>query len=180
MGVNKAFLEIGGIRLMDNILSVYRKIFSEMIIVTNDPLSYSEFSDAIVVTDIYKGKGSLGGIYTGLFYAGHDYAFVTACDMPALSPGFIQFMIEKIQHADIIVPKMPEGFQALHAIYSRKCLPFIKRMIESDKLKIAGLFKEMRTLMITEDQVKPFNSDGRLFLNINTPEDLQRFIQTGF
>ena len=56
LGINKAFLEFDGIRLIDNILSVYKKIFSEIIIVTNDPLSYIEFPKAVVVTDIYKKR----------------------------------------------------------------------------------------------------------------------------
>lgn len=175
MGTNKAFLEIDGTRLMDHILSVYREIFSETIIVTNDPLTYTKFRDTIVVTDIYKGKGSLGGIYTGLFYASNDYSFIAACDMPSLNKDFIRFMIGLIDHQDIIVPELPEGFQALHAIYSRRCLPAIKKMILSDKLKIAGLFKDMRSLKITDEKIQPFNTDGRLFQNINTPDDLKAF-----
>lgn len=175
MGFNKAFLEIDGTRLIDNILSVYRKIFSEIIIVTNDPLTYTEFPDTVVVTDIYKGKGSLGGIYTGLFYATHNYSFISACDMPSLNKDFIHFMIEQINKHDIIVPELSEGFQALHAIYSRRCLSAIKKMILSDKLKIAGLYNDMRLLKITEEIIKPFNKDGRLFLNINTPDDLKAY-----
>ena len=173
MGVNKAFIEINGVRLINRILSVYRKIFSEIIIVTNEPLAYDEFSDTTIVTDIFKGKGSLGGIYTGLFYARHDYAFVAACDMPSLNQAFILFMMEQIDRYEIVVPEVPEGFQALHAIYSRRCLPAIKKMILADRLKIAGLFKEVRSLKLTSDKIKPFNPDGRLFLNINTPEELR-------
>ena len=172
MGVNKAFLEINGVRLIDHILSVYRKIFSEIIIVTNEPLAYAGFPDTTIVTDIYKGKGSLGGIYTGLFYARNDYAFVAACDMPSLNTEFILFLIEQISNYEIVVPELPEGFQALHAIYSRRCLPAIQKMILADKLKISGLFKDIRSLKITEDKIKHFNHDGRLFLNLNTPEDL--------
>ena len=55
MGVNKAFIEIDGNRLIDKILDIYKNIFTEIIIVTNDPLSYTEFSDTIIVTDIYNG-----------------------------------------------------------------------------------------------------------------------------
>ncbi|MFA5321031.1 MAG: molybdenum cofactor guanylyltransferase [Smithella sp.] len=174
MGVNKAFMEIDGTRLIDKILALYRQIFSEIIIVTNDPLSYTEQTDAIIVTDIYKGKGPLGGIYTGLFYAKNDYAFISACDMPSLNKDFILYMIEQAGKHDIIVPELPAGFQALHAIYSRRCIPAIKKMIFSDKLKIAGFFKEMRLLKITEEKIKPFDKDGRLFLNINTPEEFEK------
>jgi molybdenum cofactor guanylyltransferase len=175
MGVNKAFLKIDGVRLIDKILSVYQNIFSEMIIVTNDPLSYIEFKDTMIVTDIYKGKGSLGGIYTGLFYAKNDYSFIAACDMPSLNEDFILYMIEQTHKHDIIAPELTEGFQALHAIYSRRCLPTIKKMILSDKLKIVGLYKEMRLLKITEEKIKPFNKDGNIFININTPDDFKSY-----
>ena len=174
MRTNKAFLKIDGTCLIDNILAVYQKIFSEIIIVTNDPLSYTEFSEALVVTDIYKEKGALGGIYTGLFYATYDYSFIAACDMPFLNEDFIIYLTGQAGKHDIIVPELPEGFQPLHAIYSRNCLSHIKKLLIADKLKIAGFYKEVRLLSIPEEKIKPFNKDGRLFLNFNTPEDLEK------
>ena len=180
MGINKAFLEIDGTRLIDNILAVYQKIFSEIIIVTNDPLSYTEFFETLIVTDIYKEKGALGGIYTGLFYAAYDYSFVAACDMPFLNEDFIIYLTEQTDKFDIVVPELPEGFQPLHAIYSRNCLSHIKKLLIADKLKIAGFYKEVRLLSIPEEKIIPFNKDGRLFLNVNTPEDLEKEQKVSF
>ena len=172
MQTPKAFLEINGTRLIDNILAVYQEIFSEIIIVTNDPLSYIEFPGTVIVTDIYKDKGALGGIYSGLFYATNEYSFVTACDMPFLNKDFIVYLTGQVDKYNIVVPELSEGFQPLHAIYSRNCLYAIKRLIDADNFKISPLFKELRTLRISEEKIKPFNQDGRLFLNINTTEDL--------
>ena len=174
MGTNKAFLEINGIRLIDNILAIYQKMFSEIIIVTNDPLSYTEFSETVIVTDIYKEKGALGGIYTGLFYSANNYSFVAACDMPFLNKDFVIYLTEQAGKHDIIVPQLSEGFQPLHAIYSRNCLSHIKKLLIADKLKIAGFYKAVPLLSISEEKIKPFNKDGHLFLNINTPEDLEK------
>ena len=174
MRTNKAFLKIDGTCLIDNILAVYQTIFSEIIIVTNDPLSYTEFSETLVVTDIYKEKGALGGIYTGLFYATYDYSFIAACDMPFLNEDFIIYLTEQTDKFDIVVPQLSEGFQPLHAIYSQNCLSHIKKLLIADKLKITGFYKEVRLLSIPEEKIKPFNKDGRLFLNFNTPEDLEK------
>jgi molybdenum cofactor guanylyltransferase len=173
MGVNKAFLEVEGTRLIDKALRIYRGIFAEIIIVTNDPLTYLEFSDATIITDIYKKKGALGGIFSGLFYASNQYSFVIACDMPFLNKDFIQYMTGLAGHHDIIVPETPEGRQPLHAVYSRNCLPAIKKLLEADKLKISGFYRDMRLLTVTEKEINPFDKDGRLFLNLNTPEDLK-------
>ncbi len=174
MGTNKAFLEICGTRLMDRILQIYRQLFPEIIIVTNDPVSYLEFSDASVVTDIYKGKGPLGGIYTGLFYAKYHYAFACPCDMPSLSRDFIACMMGLAGHHDVVVPEVPGGYQALHAIYSRSCLPSIKRLLLMDKLKVTGFYRDMRVLAIKDEQIRPFDPDGLLFQNLNTPEDVKK------
>jgi len=180
MGVNKAFLEIDGERLIDKTLSIYQQIFSEIIIVTNDPLAYVEFSGAAVVTDIYKGTGPLGGIYTGLFYSKNNYAFVSACDMPSLSKDFISYLTHQAGKHDIIVPELSEGFQPLHAIYSRNCLPSIKRLLLMDKLKITGFYRDMRVLAIGTEQIQPFNVNGRLFQNLNTPEEVKEVQYPGF
>jgi molybdenum cofactor guanylyltransferase len=175
MGANKAFLEIDGIRLIDKTMGIYREIFSEIIIVTNDPLAYVEFNDAAVVTDIYKGKGPLGGIYTGLFYAKNNHAFVSPCDMPYLNKDFISYLTHQTGKHDVIVPELAEGYQPLHAIYSRNCLPSIKPRLVADKLKIIGFYRDMRVLTISEQQIAPFNPNGRLFQNWNTPEDMRQF-----
>ena len=36
---------------------------------------------------------------------------------------------------------------------------------------ILGSYRDMRVLTISEKEIKPFNPDGRLFHNLNTPED---------
>ena len=174
MGTNKAFLEIDGSRLIDKTINIYREIFSEIFIVTNDHLSYIEFNDAAIVTDIYKCKGPLGGIYTGLFYSKNDYAFISACDMPYLNKDFIGYLTAHTGKHDIIVPQLSEGFQPLYAIYSQNCLSHIKKLLIADKLKITSFYKEVRMLSIPEEKIKPFNQDGRLFLNLNTLEDMEK------
>ncbi len=173
MGMKKSFLKVGNARLIDKILGIYHEIFSEVVIVTNDPLSYTEFTNTILVTDIYRDKGALGGIYTGLFFASCNYSFIAACDMPFLNKDFICYLIDQIDKYDIIVPKLSDGFQPLHAIYSKNCLPVIKRHLLADKIKVISFYKEMRLLSISEEKIRPFNKDGYLFLNINTPKDLE-------
>ena len=41
MGTNKAFLKLDGILLIERIKAVLNELFPEIIIVTNDPLSYT-------------------------------------------------------------------------------------------------------------------------------------------
>jgi molybdopterin-guanine dinucleotide biosynthesis protein A len=82
-------------------------------------------------------------------------------------------MMKQAGKHDVIVPELPEGYQPLHAIYSKNCLPSIKRLLLMDKLKITGFYRDMRVLTVGEEQIRPFNPDGRLFFNLNTPEDVE-------
>ena len=125
-----------------------------------------------IVTDLIWGKSALGGIYTGLFYASCEHAFFAACDMPFLQRSFIEYMAGKIDSNDIVVPHQPDGFQPLHAIYSKRCLPHIRTLIDKDKLKIRGFYKKSKTLLITADEIEKFDPEGRMFLNVNSREDL--------
>src|SRR4030043_1883249 len=83
MGENKAFLRVGGECLIDRTVRLFRAVFREVIIVTASPLDYLD-QETVIVTDILPERGALGGIYTGLFYATEEHAFVTACDIAIL------------------------------------------------------------------------------------------------
>ena len=174
MGTNKAFLRIDGERLIDRVVRIFRDLFNETILVTNSPLEYLD-QDVKIVTDIHKGKGALGGIFTGLFYAAGSESFVAACDMPYLNRSFIEFMAGHAKGYDIVVPHTSEGFQPLHAIYSKNCLAPIKKLIVEDSLKVSGFFKGRKIFMIEEEILRSFDPEGRMFFNVNTKEDLGKF-----
>jgi molybdopterin-guanine dinucleotide biosynthesis protein A len=170
MGANKAFLTVEGKRLIDRTVGIYRPLFSEIILITNEPLLYLD-EDVTIVTDLVRHKGPLMGIYTGLFYASSDHIFVTACDMPFLNPEFIQYMIDQTGDADIVVPAFAGALEPLHAIYSKRCMGSIRRLFEEDRLKITGFYKDMKPKIIAEEVMKPFDPEGRMFANINTPDE---------
>ena len=171
MGTNKAFLQIDGERLIDRSIRLYRSIFSEIILVTNEPRLYLD-QDVTIVTDLTKDKGPLMGIYTGLFYASSEDIFVAACDMPYLNGDFIRYMIDQRGDEDIVAPLSGDRPEPLHAIYSKRCMSPIRGLLDSDHLKITGFYKGLRQKLIGGDVLQSFDPHGRMFINMNTPEDL--------
>lgn len=171
MGVNKAFLTIDGERLIDRTVRILHGLFSEVIIVTSSPLDYLALP-ATVVTDILPEKGSLGGLYTGLFYASAEQAFVVACDMPFLDGAFISYMAAQAAGYDIVVPATQIGPQPLHAVYHRRCLPVIRGLLDRGRLKITGFYGSQRIREIPAEVTSSFDPSGRMFMNFNSPEDL--------
>lgn len=175
MGRNKAFLEVGGNRIINKTVSLFKSIFEEILLVTNTPEEYSDL-DLRIVTDIYPGKGSLGGIYTGLFYSGCDYSFVASCDMPFLRKDLIEFLLSLKDGYDVIVPRLKDGYEPLHAVYSRKCLKPMGNMIKKNDLRIIGFYPEVKVRDVTEDELAAFISEPSPFINVNTPEEYEAVI----
>lgn len=172
-GTNKAFLQIEKERLIDKNIRILKDIFYDVILVVTNPLDYLNL-DVTTVTDIIPGKGVLGGLYTGLFYCTDNYAFVTACDMPFLNADFIRYMAEKTVGYDIVVPSPTDGLQPLCAIYSRVCLPAIRASVHKDRLQIKGFYPGHKLLKIPSETLDAFDPEGRMFTNLNTPEDIEK------
>lgn len=173
MGENKAFLRVGGERLIDRTVRLFRELFREVVIVTSTPLDYID-QKAAIVTDILPERGALGGLYTGLFFAAEEYAFIAACDIPFLNRAFIEYMISRSTGYDIVVPAPSDGLQPLHAVYARRCLPAIRSLLDRGRLQIKELYPGQRILKITPEILRGFDPGGRMFLNVNTPEEYRK------
>ena len=172
MGRDKAFLSVGGHRLIDRTVGTLRSLFREVIIVAADPLLHLD-QPAVCVTDILPGTGALGGLYSGLFAASDEHAFVVACDIPFLNRAFIEYMVSLGDGYDIVVPAPPDGLQPLHAVYSRRCLPAIRGLLDRGRRQVKELYPGRRILRIEPPVLDSFDPERRMFLNLNTPEDFR-------
>ena len=173
-GHNKAFIRIGGRRILDRLLDVYDRFFDPIVLVTNDPAAYMDV-DALIVSDHYPVRSSLNGLHAGLFAAAHEYAFFAACDTPFIKDTMIRRILDRIERkADLIIPATSAGYEPMCAVYKKTCLPAMKWQLEHDRLKIQGLFRKVRVKTIPEDDLRTVDPELISFFNINTPEDLIR------
>ncbi len=173
MGRNKAFIEVNGQRIIDRTCSIFQELFDEILLVTNSPLEYLDLN-LRTVTDLLPGKGSLGGIYTGLFYSSRPHAFFAGCDMPFLNKELIRHLIDPAPKHDVVIPRTADGWQPLHAVYSRKCLPLIEDLFRRDNLRIIDLFPNVKKKEVLQDELLRFDPRLTSFFNVNSPEDLIR------
>ncbi len=173
-GQNKAFIEVGGKRILDRQYAVFSELFREIILVTNDPLQFVEW-DLTIVTDLFPVRSSLTGIHAGLFYMMNPYAFISACDTPFLSKYLVGLLLENIDNKqDIIMPETAAGMEPLCAIYSKRCLDTAEHHIKQNKFKIQRALGKHRLKKIPEKQLRSRDPELISFFNINTPEDLIR------
>jgi molybdopterin-guanine dinucleotide biosynthesis protein A len=173
-GVNKAFLRVGGMRILDRLLSVYAELFDEIILVTNSPQEFIEWN-ALIVTDIFPARSSLTGIHAGLFYARNPFAFFSACDTPFLKKDVVAAVLDNLEpEIDLVIPQTAEGLEPLCAAYSRRCLKPAEEHIRQNKLKIQLALSGKRIKMIPEAVLREKDPELQSFFNINCPEDLAR------
>lgn len=173
MGTNKAFIKIDGSTIIERSVKLFREVFDDLYVVANDVLLY-EHLDARVVSDIIKGAGSLGGIYTAVFHSRDKSVFVAACDMPSLDREAIRRTAETpLGGFDAVVPFIGGRYHPMHAVYSRKCLKPIKAMIEEGNLRVTDLLDRIRVKRLTEDDFRGLPIESSVE-NVNTRDDLKR------
>ena len=172
MGQNKAFIQVEGLWLFDYVYNKCKELFSELIIVTNQPHQFEAYQAHIVI-DAIRGSGSLGGLYTALMQASNYHTFCVACDMPFLKLELISHLFEKRLNYDIVIPRTKEGPEPLHAIYTKRCIQPIKKLLDKGELKITKLLSsEVRVCYCEEEELKKIDPFLSSFTNVNTRKDL--------
>jgi molybdopterin-guanine dinucleotide biosynthesis protein A len=172
-GLDKSALAVGDRSILDRQLMVLRGLTPHLLIVANDEHRYRE-AGVPVVPDRIAGAGSLGGLYTALVEAPTEQVLVIACDMPFLNAPFLARLAALGAGVDAAVPRDARGVHPLCASYDRRIAERIRARIEAGALKVADALTELAVREIGPHELAPFDPDGRLLLNINTPDDYAR------
>jgi molybdopterin-guanine dinucleotide biosynthesis protein A len=179
MGYNKAFIRLDHETIIERAVRVFTKIFSETMIVADDVPAY-EGLGLKVFTDIYKGAGSIGGIYTALMHTTGTHAFVVACDMPWLDPDVIKAVTRHAskgegtsEEFDAAIPFIDGRYHPMHALWSKSCIEPMEEMIKGGELRISRLIERILVKTLRLEDFKGLRA-ARSVENVNTPDDLTR------
>jgi molybdopterin-guanine dinucleotide biosynthesis protein A len=127
-----------------------------------------------VVEDRIAGAGALGGLYTALVEAPTEQVLVIACDMPFISAPFLIALATLGTDVDAAIPRDAHGPHPLCASYHRRIADRLKTRIDAGALRIVDALSDLQVRDIGPDEVAPFDPDGRLLTNVNTPGDYER------
>ena len=172
MGKDKAFVEIDGIPIIHQIVSLFNDLFEETVIVTNQKELYKGLGIR-TVSDIIPNMGVLGGLYTGLVCSTFFYSFCVACDMPFLKESVIGYLIQRKEGYDVAVAMTTDGLQPLHAVYSKNCIQPIQQTLAEGHYKILDFYPLVRIRTIGDAEILRLDPERESFINVNTPEELQ-------
>lgn len=174
MGSDKRYLVLGGETLFVRTLSVLQQMFQEVVVVLSNLDFEVKQPDVRVVTDLIPNCATVGGLYTGLYYATRPKVFVVACDMPFLQPPVINYLCSISPSSDITLVHLAAGIQPMHALYSKKCLPIFENMIKTENFQLKSIANEttLSIRIVQESEIQSRDPHLLSFFNLNTPEDV--------
>jgi len=177
LGYEKTLETVGGKSLIQRVVFSLGFFNSDIIIVTAAKQFLPQFigyPKLKTVIDIYPGKGPLGGIYTGLAASESFYNLVVACDMPFLNQALLDYMIQNSASFDLVVPRLGNMIEPLHAVYSKSCLAPIEYLLKQGNLSVRELFALVRVRYVEAEEIDRFDPEHLSFFNINTKADLKK------
>lgn len=128
------------------------------------------------VADRWPGEGPLGGIVTALRHAEADdpqcqWNLVVSCDIPFLTREWIAFLVQRASNseAQVVLPRSQHGPEPLCACYKTNAAEALQGLFEAGVRKVTQALQQVKTEVLDEADWKRFDSDGRLFWNMNTP-----------
>jgi len=143
-----------------------------------------------VIADRWPGEGPLGGILTALHHVRDarlaekaqdaegdpcSFALILSCDMPFLTTEFLRFLADRAlaSEAAIIVPEAAGRIEPLCACWCSASVEAIQPAFDAGGRKVTEAMKHASMEVLDEADWKRFDSDGRLFWNMNTAADYE-------
>lgn len=171
-GRMKPKIVIGGEPIISRILSVITDIFNEIIIVTNNPAEFREFSFCRIVQDEIRGAGPLGGIHAGMKASASEAVFVFAGDMPFLDKEIITRIIDtfNVSGCDAVVPGIGNFIEPLHSIYNNSITDNLETYLKGGQN--TAVREYIKILNVHYLLLDGSEKNKRAFTNVNSPTDI--------
>lgn len=165
MGSDKALLNLSGTPLIARLAALAAAVCGPVSIV-GDPAKYGSLGFP-VVADRFTGMGPVAGIEAALGSTTADWNLILACDMPSLNAETLESLFTG--EGDCSIPQYPDGkVEPLCAVYHRCCHPHIRAALEKGTRKVTSALDGLAIRYVPVTSEDPF-------LNLNTPEDLERY-----
>lgn len=181
-GSDKASYVLAGRPLLQHVVDATAELASRFVVVMAEGQALPKLEATVAceeVEDVFPQSGPLGGIFTGLQHLypgrgeGSRRALVVACDMPLLRAELLRVVLRQLEGQNAAVPLRDGLPEPLCGVYTAACIKPARRLLDRGEFKVSGLLEKVNTVFVPEEQWRPRDRDGRSFLNVNRPEDLE-------
>jgi molybdenum cofactor guanylyltransferase len=176
MGRDKAWLELGGMTLIERVVAALRPVTERVTIIANRP-EYARLG-LPVVADTQPGVGPLEAIRTALANSRQPRVALAGCDLPFVTAQLFAHLLRVADDPQAVVPLDGGGrLEPLCAIYSTAALGAVSELIAAGERKVSRLFDRVPTRFVTFDEICHLDGAAFFFENINSPADYGRAVE---
>jgi molybdopterin-guanine dinucleotide biosynthesis protein A len=178
MGRDKATLPFGPGTLLSAVVSSLAPAVDEIAIVLRpgqeppDPGPLPRGVTLRFAVDDVEGRGPVAGLAAGLRVLASPVAFASSCDVPFLSPAFVERVLDRLGDADVAIPVTDGRPHPLAAAYRRATvLPRLEALLAAGRLRPVFLLESSTYVSLSEDGLREVDPSLGSLRNLNTPDD---------
>lgn len=173
-GQDKRFIEVGGKKLLENILQkATEKNFAQIFLCVEEeilPLQILSWKyEAKILINKFKKSSPLAELSTGLSKIQTDWALAISADMPFFD--FETLHVEKFSRLRAIIPVVEKKSKPLAAFYHKSLAEKFSQAIQGDTAEILDALN-LDTKKIPQKFIE-LSADEKIFFKIETRADLR-------
>jgi len=164
-GLDKAALQVGGVTLLDRVLTAARPVCDRLVVV--GPTRPTTIPGVEFVMEDHRGGGPVPAVLAGLSACPEcDTLLVLATDLPLLLPDHLRLLLSELERRpdiEVVAALGPQGANPLLAAYRSAAL--------ASRATRLGLGPGAAASRLLPDAVRTVDL-GPATLNVNRPEEL--------
>ncbi len=177
-GSPKALARLDGVRLIDRARTAIEAAGLRPLLVDREGDRLGPALGLASVPDARPHRGPLSGLVAALRVAadrGLAGVVAVGVDQPLLPAEFLRHVAELgLSGAHAVAAEGPQSLEPLGAFYAAAALPVAEAHLAGGEGSLRSLLEALPTRRISRMALARFGEIERLFLNVNTPDDLVR------
>mgnify|MGYP002623414654 CR=1 FL=1 len=171
MGRDKAWLPFDGERLLARVARTLLECVRDVVVVARPGQELPPLPATVrVVRDDVPDQGPVGGLVPGLRASRAQHVFATSCDVPFLQPALVERLFDLAEGTDVAVAETGGFTHPLCAVYARRVLPELERLLAAGRLRPVHLYDGVETVRVNEGPLRQVDPGLVSLVNVNTPE----------
>ena len=176
LGRDKSQVKLGDKILIDYILTEIIDLYKDILIVTNEPIKFLDLDNISLTSDIQKGLGPLGGVFSAMRWVKDnkkDYKWISTfpIDTPFFKREHLNRFYKEIEmdKSNLFFMKSKNTRHNIFGLWSLELFEKLEYALDKGDRKVELWANEIGVKTIDFDHEN--NKDP--FFNINTEEDLE-------
>ncbi|TVO70938.1 molybdenum cofactor guanylyltransferase MobA [Sedimenticola selenatireducens] len=172
-GQDKGLIDLDGRPLIAHVLERIQPQVDQVVINANRNLEqYARFGHPVISDTLSDFQGPLAGFLAVMQQVDTDFIATLPCDGPCLPDDLIERLrnAQQAANADIAVAHDGNRMQPVYALIATHLRPSLEAFLQAGERKIDWWYAKHNTVNVD------FSDAPDTFLNINTPEDRERYL----